>query len=241
MPAPTIVPKPLAINFGRGRSSQYPTDLIVIHVTEGDASSVVEWFSSPTANKGKPSNVSSHYMVRTDGLIVQFVDESDTAWHAGRVNNPTARLVLDRLPVNPNAYSIGIEHEGTGTEPLAAAQRAASVGLIRDIAKRHGIPVNRLHIVGHHEIFAPKTCPGAIDVDGLVTEAASGVAAAEASARVDYPRIVYSSHLGDYLVVTKYVSDDEWYFVPLKTFARFADVTRAGTRLSRMPHTEAAA
>jgi hypothetical protein len=36
----------------------------------------------------------------------------------------------------------------------------------------------------------------------------------------------------DYLVVTRYVSDDEWYFMPLKELTRG---TRAGTRLSAMP------
>ena len=82
-------------------------------------------------------------------------------------------LVIDRLPANPNGYSIGIEHEGDGTHELTDLQRAASIALIRDIAARHGIPIDRTHVVGHHEIFAPKTCPGAIDVDALVAEAAA--------------------------------------------------------------------
>jgi N-acetylmuramoyl-L-alanine amidase len=141
-------------------------------VTEGNAASVVSWFNNPEAS------VSAHYMVRKDGVVEQFVHESDTAWHAGRVDHPTADLVIERLPANPNGYSIGIEHEGNGKEELTDAQRKASIDLIQDICMRRDIPQNRRHIVGHHEIYSKKTCPGAIDVDRLVRElCAAGVKA----------------------------------------------------------------
>jgi N-acetyl-anhydromuramyl-L-alanine amidase AmpD len=161
-----ITPQILIVNHARGRRSGFAVDLIVIHVTEGDAASVVSWFSNPTAD------VSAHYMIRKDGVIVQFVDEEDTAWHAGRVVNPTAKLVIERHGWNPNGYSIGIEHEGDGHHELTEEQRASSVALIRDICARRSIPIDRRHIVGHHEIFSPKTCPGVIDVDALVRSAA---------------------------------------------------------------------
>lgn len=154
-------------NYADGRHSPYAVDLIVIHVTEGDAAAVMSWFDNPQAD------VSAHYMVRKDGVVVQFVDEGDTAWHAGRVHGCTASLVLDRQPANPNGYSIGIEHEGDGTHELTDRQRASSVALIRDIAARHHIPITREHIVGHREIYDLKSCPGAIDVDRLVREAAA--------------------------------------------------------------------
>lgn len=156
-----------SVNHANGRHSGFPIDLIVIHVTEGDANSVVSWFSNPAAD------VSAHYMVRKDGVVVQFVDEADTAWHAGRVVEPTAELVIEREGWNPNGYSIGIEHEGDGTHEIDGAQRASSIELIQDIAQRHSIPIDRTHIVGHHEIFKPKTCPGGIDVDQLVKDAAT--------------------------------------------------------------------
>lgn len=159
----------ISANFARGRHSIYPLSLIVIHVTEGDADSVVQFFHEPRP----AAPTSAHYMVRKDGQVVQFVNEADTAYHAGRVDHPTAQLVIDRIGANPNGYSIGIEHEGDGTHELTDAQRAASVALIHDIATRHSIPIDRTHIVGHHEIFAPKTCPGAIDVDRLVANVLS--------------------------------------------------------------------
>lgn len=151
----------LAINRTIGRGGR-AIDMVVVHVTEGSAASVRSWF------KAKAAQVSAHYLVTVDGTIEQFVEEADTAWHAGRVDHPTAALVLARPHVNPNSYSIGIEHEGTGKEPLTPAQQAASLALLRDICTRHGIPIDRTHVVGHHEVYSLKTCPGAIDVDALV-------------------------------------------------------------------------
>lgn len=144
---------------------------VVIHCMEGDMSATADWFARGSLAAGNP--VSAHYGVAKDGSVVQYVEESDVAYHAGRVEGATARLVLDRPGVNPNLFTIGIEHEGDGAADLTDAQRAASVQLIADICRRHGIPVDRDHIVGHHEIFAPKTCPDRINVDRLVTEAAA--------------------------------------------------------------------
>lgn len=212
-------------NFHAGRSGT-DVDMLVIHVTEGDRGSVRSWFGLDA------SDVSAHYMVCTDGTIDKFVDENDTAFHAGRVLNPTAPLVLERPGVNPNLYSIGIEHEGDGQHELGPKQRAASLELILSIARRRpGIALDRRHIVGHHEVYAAKTCPGAINVDRLVAELQS---AAPASNRPTQPTLVWSEFAKDWLVVTRVVSDTEWYFVPL-TAVRRGTITRAQTPLSAMP------
>jgi N-acetylmuramoyl-L-alanine amidase len=206
----------LSTNFRKGRRAT--PDTIVIHVTEGTAASVIEWFNDPAAE------VSAHYMVEKDGTIVAFVHEDDEAWAQGRVDHPTAAVVRERPTVNPNAYCISIEHEGDGTHELTDAQRASSILLIRDIAARYNIPIDRRHVIGHHEIYAPKTCPGAISVDRLVHEAATDATAA--------PRIVFSPSLGDYLIVTRYVSDTDWSFVPAKSLPAGM---KAGAPLSQMP------
>lgn len=209
-------PALLKINFHEGRKS--PVDAIVIHVTEGNAASVRSWFNSPEAR------VSAHYMVTKAGEVVQFVDENDTAWHAGRVDHPTAEIV-ERHGTNPNDWSIGIEHEGDGKHELAMAQRAASVELIRDICQRHQIPIDRTHIVGHREIYSLKTCPGVIDVDRLVTEAAAE------TERPPSPRVVWSPFAHDWLVVTNVVHDTEWYYVRA---SGIKTATLATVPLSRM-------
>lgn len=229
----SILTKRLPFNFAAGRNGTYPVDMIVVHVTEGDAASVIGWFNTP---KGPthPNPVSAHYLVMKNGKIIQFVDEEDTAWHAGRVQAPTASLVLERSGVNPNSYSIGIEHEGDGTHELTDAQRAASVALIADICQRRHIPVDREHIVGHHEIFSGKTCPGKISVTRLVAGVKEAIAPTKPIATADYPRVVWSPHSNDYLVVTQYVSDDEWYFRTASELALVKGI-RAATPLSQMP------
>ena len=217
----------LTRNFHEGRSGPYPISAIVIHVTEGNAASVRSWFRNPAAD------VSAHYMITKTGQIVRFVREENTAWHAGRVDHPTAPLVLERRDANPNAWTIGIEHEGDGTHELTAPQRAASIALIRDIAARRAIPIDRRHIIGHHEIYAPKTCPGAISVDRLVNDARDAVASdAGATSRPMKPLVVWSGYLGDWLIVTRVASDTDWSFVRLGSLRA---TTRAESPLSEMP------
>lgn len=212
-------------NFHKGRRGNLGlVDQVVIHVTEGDAGSVLEWFKDPV------SQVSAHYMVTKTGVVYQFVDEADEAFAQGRVDHPTAPLVLARPEVNPNYYSIGIEHEGSGKEELTDAQRKASIELIRDICTRHNIPRDRRHIVGHHEIYSLKTCPGAISVDKLTAQVASD--GHPGSPDIPVPQVVWSNLLQDYLIVTKRVSDDEWYFVQLKSLGAGQ---KAGAPLSAFP------
>lgn len=152
-------------NYSTGRKGKYPIDTVVIHVTEGSAESTRAWFHDPA------SQVSAHYLVTKKGVVWQFVREDDTAWGNGRVDNPTAQAVVDRIESNPNWWTISIEHEGSGNEDLTDAQRTASLQLIRDIRTRHfRVLFDRRHILRHNEIFAPKECPGAIDVDRLVRE-----------------------------------------------------------------------
>lgn len=211
-------------NFTKGRKSDFPIDTIVIHVTEGSAASVRSWFGSTE------SQVSAHYMVDKQGGIDQFVREEDTAWHAGRVSNPTARVVRARVGMNPNTYSIGIEHEGDGKHPLTEAQEKSSAALIRDIISRHpAIRPDPDHIIPHRSVYDKKTCPGAIDVDALIL-----AAALKGTARPGRPITVWSDSLNDWLVVTRYVNDEEWFYVRSSVIARMTP-NRATTPLSKMP------
>lgn len=155
------------LNYLEGRKGQVPTG-IVIHTTDGTLVATVRWFADPD------SGVSAHYLVGWDGSVYQFVDESDAASHAGRVVNPTTPLVRDE---DPNMYTIGIEFEDRGKprghERPAELYRAGA-RLIRGVAHRWGIPLDRDHLVGHREIRSDKDCPGDLDVDRLVREARAG-------------------------------------------------------------------
>lgn len=148
-------------NFRKGRVGNPRIELIVIHVIEGTLAAADAWFNDPAAE------VSAHYAIGLNREIHQYVKEEDTAFHAGRVNGATAALV--RLyQANPNYYSIGIEHEGTATSEWPDTMYEDSARLVAEIAKRHGIPLDRTHIVGHREIYALKSCPGRGDVDRIV-------------------------------------------------------------------------
>lgn len=220
-----VTDKLLTANVRKGRESRFGVDVVVVHVMEGTMAGTLEHFNH------EPTDASAHYGISRTGEIVRYVDEDDTAFHAGVVDRPSAPIIIERKGHNPNSFSIGIEHEGTGREELTAAQRTASVELIRDICKRRNIPMTRRHILAHREIRASKSCPGKIDVDALVRDVAGVVATPTLVDRT--PRVVYSSYFNDYLLVTRVVSDTEWYFVPLKTLSGAG--MRAQTALSQMP------
>jgi N-acetylmuramoyl-L-alanine amidase len=156
-------------NFDRGRDG-HPPRAIVVHTNAGTFTGTLGWFARPE------SGVSAHYLVGLDGRVVQFVGESDTARHAGRVLRPTAALVRGD-PASPNQYTIGIEFEDGGN-PLGVRrtdeQYRAGALLIGRVAARWQIPLNRTHVIGHREIFAAKACPGNLNIERLIDEAQVG-------------------------------------------------------------------
>ncbi|MFD9035504.1 N-acetylmuramoyl-L-alanine amidase [Streptomyces sp. NPDC059567] len=119
----------------------YDIRYIAIHDTEGGYDGSLAVFKNPA------SYASAHYLIRaSDGLVTQMVENKNEAWHAG---NKTL-----------NMHSIGIEHEGYAiksgswyTEP----QYESSAALVKHLATKYSIPLDRQHIIGHDEI------PGVLD------------------------------------------------------------------------------
>lgn len=159
------------VSSGRGGRT---VQAVVVHTTVGTFDSVAAWFASPA------SGVSAHYVVGLDGRVAQFVDEADTARHAGRIAEPTAAIAAKADDDGVNPITIGIEFEDGG-DPFSVerpdTQYAAGAALIAAISARWDIPLNRQRIVGHRELFAHKECPGNLDVDRLVAEARALAAA----------------------------------------------------------------
>jgi len=93
--------------------------------------------------------VSSHFFVRRDGELIQFVPCERRAWHAG-VSRWRGR---ERC----NDFSIGVELEGTDDSGFTDAQYAELARLTGEIQLRYPIE----DIAGHSDI-APerKTDPG---------------------------------------------------------------------------------
>jgi N-acetyl-anhydromuramoyl-L-alanine amidase len=94
--------------------------------------------------------VSSHFVIRRDGEVLQFVPPQRRAWHAG-VSSWRGRSRC-------NDFSVGIELEGTDDTPFDDAQYAALRALLCDL--RSKLPLR--DIAAHSEIAAGrKTDPGA--------------------------------------------------------------------------------
>ncbi len=138
-------------NFWAGRKG-YKPEIVVIHIMDGMLSGTDSWFANPA------SQVSAHYGIGKNGEIHQYVKEEDAAWHAGRVDNPSCKLI--KTNVNPNLYTIGIEHEGGPYDIWTDAMKQASSLLIREICQHWKIPIDRDHIIGHYQIYSKKpNCP----------------------------------------------------------------------------------
>jgi hypothetical protein len=117
------------------RPNNQKIEYIIIHDAEG-------YFDGTTALAQNKNWVSWHYTLRSsDGHIAQHLKAKDVGWHAGNWF--------------VNAKSIGLEHEG-----FAAAQGAwyteamyrTSAKLVRHLALKLEIPIDRQHIIGHDNI-----------------------------------------------------------------------------------------
>ncbi len=121
-------------NFTPAHRQIQSVDRVVVHVTEGSFWGSVSWLRNPRAH------ASSHYVVSRKGRIVQLVHLSDIAWHAGHWGT--------------NEQSVGVEHEGFtyGRPGFTKAQYHASARLTAWIARRSLMPIDRKHVIGHHEV-----------------------------------------------------------------------------------------
>jgi|SRR5215470_14756692 len=139
-------------NHRPGRPFGLRPEAIVIHIMDGSFAAGESVFFDVKTQK------SAHYGISRAGDVHQYVKEGDTAFHAGIVINPSWSLIKPRI--NPNFYTIGIEHEGHPDDVWPQAQLSASALLIGEIAARWSIPLDELHVIRHREIRASKTCPG---------------------------------------------------------------------------------
>lgn len=156
---------------GRGRS--YIPSVIVNHISEGTASSVDYWFTDPD-NKLS----SAHFLVTRTGEIHQYLEIERMAWSNGLDmqncldhDHVTAQVIFD-MKVNPNLYTVSIEHEGYAGNGLDGSltepQFQASVWLhkyIRNYVRDkmgQDLPLDESHVFGHCDInkVTRPNCPG---------------------------------------------------------------------------------
>ena len=148
-----------------GRPAGAAVDLLVLHsislprgVYGSDAGGdpIEQLFTNRLDPAAHPSfaglaglRVSSHFLIRRSGSLVQFVPLQARAWHAG--------LSRWRGRERCNDHSIGVELEGTDDGAFAAAQYESLAKLAGRLAA--GLP---LRAVAAHSDVAPgrKTDPG---------------------------------------------------------------------------------
>ncbi len=121
-----------------------PPDIVLLHYTGMKTGAAAEaWLANPA------SEVSSHYVVRENGKVVQMVPEAARAWHAGKGSWKGLADI--------NSRSIGIEIVNPGHEygyrDFPDSQVASVIALCTDIAQRWGIAPER--VLAHSD-----TAPG---------------------------------------------------------------------------------
>jgi N-acetylmuramoyl-L-alanine amidase len=112
-------------------------NFIVLHQTSND--NVATALATLTDPRRK---VSAHYLIGRDGAVMQLVDESARAWHAG----DSWWGGMSDL----NSASIGIELDNTGNEPFAEPQILALLALLEELRMRHRIP--GANVLGHGDV-----------------------------------------------------------------------------------------
>lgn len=145
----------------------YVPDVIVNHISEGSAESCISWFTTPNNRES-----SAHFLVSKSGEVFQFVEIEDKAWANGVVKKPHPDSILNkRFGVNPNWYTVSIEHEGVFAETkgeLTKAQLEATILLHKYIIEyirnkwKIDMPISNKHIIGHNVIDSVTRgdCPG---------------------------------------------------------------------------------
>lgn len=144
-------PVPFAVSPNRSNRNGKKPKVIVIHSTEGAFSGAISWLRNPD------SKASAHYIVARDGRIVQLVDTSECAWHAGESRFPRAAdAKRSAVKSSINNVSVGIECEhfdGHDNHDWPLEQLESVAGICKLLMKKWNIPIE--NIVGHKDICIP--------------------------------------------------------------------------------------
>jgi hypothetical protein len=197
-----------ATNYRSGR--RVPIDRLVFHHMVGFLAGTNAVFKTPGVG------LSAHYGVPHMPGIVQWVSESDTAYHAaGDSFNPSTDPMI-------NDRSLGIEVEDFGVDLFSDDQYSRCAQIARAANEVYGVPLDRAHVIRHGEVPGVLTaCPGILSVDRILEEAQDDMFTDEDRRKLNR---VYD-HLEAYepLVWTKRLQ--QWLGKAFKTGVPTADLT----------------
>lgn len=141
-------------NFEAGRKG-YKIEGVVVHIMQGTLAGTDEHFK--TYRPGAES--SSHEGIGKNGDVHIYVEPQDTAYHAGRFNNPTWPGMKKNLWggwINANAYTYGIECEGWRGERWTEEQMVSLTERVKLRLQTSSLPFTRRYVISHNEITADK-------------------------------------------------------------------------------------
>ena len=127
---------------------------VVLHSMQGSYEGALTVLDDESVTEQNAYRAASwHFSITKDGTVYQHYPVESAPFHAG------SRYWNDRL--------IGIEHEGGApgnlAEPLTEAQYAASIALVRWIARIGGWPVEGGRLYAHNQVTATSCPSGRID------------------------------------------------------------------------------
>jgi len=106
-------------------------------------------------------------IVKENGAITQLVEDKDTAWHAGKMQDPTPYGEI--YAPNPNLKTLGIAYAGFALAGPSFEQFRAICELVRHLSVIHTIQLDRKHLIFHNDIRTDKVCPGPhFNLDALI-------------------------------------------------------------------------
>lgn len=149
--SPNFGPRPAgtSINLALIHSISLPPGVYGGDAIERLFTNRLDWDEHPYYGQIRGLEVSSHFLLRRDGQLVQFVSCDHRAWHAGR------SVWLGREECNN--FSIGIELEGLEGELFERVQYSVLVDLLHELKQHYPLE----SVAGHeHVATGRKRDPG---------------------------------------------------------------------------------
>lgn len=116
---PGAIRKPISRNYSRGRRT---TRGVILHVAVSEQPSLHGYFNTPGVN------ASSHFYVRRDGTVEQYVSGADWSWTSGAASSST----------------IGVETQGMGAGKWTPQQVESLARICAWAHKTYGVPLQAM-------------------------------------------------------------------------------------------------
>jgi len=176
----------------RGRTAE--VDVVVVHATE---LALTESGRTLLDDPGK----SVHFMIDARGRIYQLASTRDTAWHA-------ANRAINRRSIGVEHVACSLAqgceddgHEGGLVAPYTPAMVAASASLVRALARRFPIVLDRAHVIGHDQVpnrarIAEDAAPCAASVEACEADPSYGGANHHVDPGITWDWCLYMAAIG---------------------------------------------